>query len=103
MCPSCRKIVVCRNISRSSGALYLWREKSQSYEAHAARSASWMNLRIASVDINHRCPTRTNFRRPERQSSRTAQQVVDINFAVVGISCKNAGVGASEDTSEGYS
>jgi len=39
---------------------------------------------------------------PERHNSRTAQQVVDINFAVVGISCSNAGSGVGADeTSNG--
>lgn len=65
----------------------------------AARSASCMNVRIASVDISHRCPTRTNFSRPARHNSWTAQQVVDINFAVVGILCRSGEIGASGENS----
>jgi hypothetical protein len=44
---------------------------------------------------------RTNFNRPERHNSLTAQGVLLINFAVVRMSCNSAGIGAGSDRTEG--
>jgi hypothetical protein len=63
----------------------------------AAFSASAINSLIAFVLINHLCPILMCLSCPSRQSCLTAQQVVDMIRAVVGISCKiAAGVGEAD-------
>jgi hypothetical protein len=68
------------------------------------RSACEIKFRIAAVLTNHRCPIRTNFKRPDRHNSRIAKVVVDMIRAVAGMSYRrgdtDAGSGVMDTTLE---
>lgn len=64
-------------------------------------SACAIKCWIACGDMSQRCPIRTNLSLPARHSCRTANGVVDINVAVVEMSCRSGDTAADKGGSVG--